>query len=55
MFCCGFFLNGLIRGFQVKFDAAKEQLRSQEMELMEARLMKTSELNGDIEDNDDGM
>lgn len=55
MFCCGVFFNGLIRGFQVKFDAAKEQLRSQEMELMEARLMKTSELNGDIEDNDDGM
>uniref|UniRef100_A0A3P8VV17 Myosin XVIIIAa n=1 Tax=Cynoglossus semilaevis TaxID=244447 RepID=A0A3P8VV17_CYNSE len=43
-----------LKDLQVKFDAAKEQLRSQEMELMEARLMKTSDLNGDIEDNDDG-
>lgn len=39
--------------FQVKFDAMTKQFESQEMELMEARLMKTSELNGEMEDDDD--
>lgn len=31
----------------------KKQLESQEMEVMEARLMKTSELNGEMDDDDD--
>lgn len=31
----------------------KKQLESQEMEVMEARLMKTSELNGELDDDDD--
>lgn len=38
---------------QAKFDGAKKQLESQEMEVMEARLMKTSELNGELDDDDD--
>lgn len=37
---------------QAKFDGAKKQLESQEMEVMEARLMKTSELNGELDDDD---
>lgn len=43
----------LIYTFQAKFDAVKKQLESQEMEVMEARLMKTSELNGELDDDDD--
>ncbi len=39
--------------FQAKFDAMKKQLEAQEMEVMEARLMKTSELNGEMDDDDD--
>ncbi|XP_028276533.1 unconventional myosin-XVIIIa-like isoform X4 [Parambassis ranga] len=42
-----------LKDLQVKSDAMKKQLESQEMELMEARLMKTSELNGEIDDDDD--
>ncbi|KAF0038169.1 hypothetical protein F2P81_008653 [Scophthalmus maximus] len=38
---------------RAKFDAMKKQLESQEMEVMEARLMKTSELNGEMDDDDD--
>uniref|UniRef100_A0AAX7T7Z1 Myosin XVIIIAa n=1 Tax=Astatotilapia calliptera TaxID=8154 RepID=A0AAX7T7Z1_ASTCA len=45
-----------MKDLQAKFDAMKKQLESQEMEVMEARLMKTSELNGemDIDDEDAG-
>ncbi len=42
-----------ICALQAKFDAMKKQLESQEMEVMEARLMKTSELNGGMDDDDD--
>uniref|UniRef100_A0A4W6F9C6 Myosin XVIIIAa n=1 Tax=Lates calcarifer TaxID=8187 RepID=A0A4W6F9C6_LATCA len=42
-----------MKDLQAKFDAMKKQLESQEMELMEARLMKTSELNGEMDDDDD--
>lgn len=38
---------------QIKFEAVKKQLESQEMEVMEARLMKTSELNGELDDDND--
>lgn len=38
---------------QAKFDSMKKQLESQEMEVMEARLIKTSELNGELDDDDD--
>lgn len=37
----------------MKFEAVKKQLESQEMEVMEARLMKTSELNGELDDDND--
>uniref|UniRef100_A0A8D0DCA2 Myosin XVIIIAa n=1 Tax=Sander lucioperca TaxID=283035 RepID=A0A8D0DCA2_SANLU len=42
-----------MKDLQAKFDAMKKQLESQEMEVMEARLMKTSELNGEMDDDDD--
>ncbi|XP_067350326.1 unconventional myosin-XVIIIa-like isoform X9 [Channa argus] len=42
-----------MQDLQTKFDAMKKQLESQEMELMETRLMKTSELNGEMDDDDD--
>ncbi|XP_072231134.1 unconventional myosin-XVIIIa-like isoform X2 [Leuresthes tenuis] len=42
-----------MKDLQVKFDAMKKQLDAQEMEVMEARLMKTSELNGEFDDDDD--
>ncbi|KAM3600864.1 uncharacterized protein V6R79_003893 [Siganus canaliculatus] len=42
-----------MKDFQAKCDAMKKQLESQEMEVMEARLMKTSELNGEMDDDDD--
>lgn len=35
----------------MKFESMKKQLESQEMEVMEARLMKTSELNGQLDDD----
>lgn len=38
---------------QAKFEAMKKQLESQKMEVMEARLMKTSELNVEMDDDDD--
>lgn len=38
---------------QIKFEGVKKQLESQEMEVMEARIMKTSELNGELNDEDD--
>ncbi|XP_056140600.1 unconventional myosin-XVIIIa-like [Lampris incognitus] len=42
-----------MKDLQAKFDAMKKQMESQEMEVMEARLMKTSELNGEMEDDND--
>ncbi|KAE8287904.1 Unconventional myosin-XVIIIa Molecule associated with JAK3 N-terminus [Larimichthys crocea] len=42
-----------MKDLQAKFDAVKKQLESQEMEVMEARLLKTSELNGEMDDDDD--
>lgn len=35
----------------MKFEAVMKQLESQQMEVMEARLMKTSELSGELEDD----
>nr|XP_020454380.1 unconventional myosin-XVIIIa-like isoform X1 [Monopterus albus] len=43
-----------MKDLQANFDTMKKQLESQEMEVMEARLMKTSELNGEMDDDDDG-
>ncbi|XP_019714468.1 unconventional myosin-XVIIIa-like isoform X2 [Hippocampus comes] len=42
-----------MKDLQAKFEATKKQMEAQEMEVMEARLMKTSELNGELEDDDD--
>uniref|UniRef100_A0AAQ5Z399 Myosin motor domain-containing protein n=2 Tax=Amphiprion ocellaris TaxID=80972 RepID=A0AAQ5Z399_AMPOC len=42
-----------MKDLQVKFDTMKKQLESQEMEVMEARLMKSSELNGEMDDDED--
>ncbi|XP_061607205.1 unconventional myosin-XVIIIa-like isoform X5 [Phyllopteryx taeniolatus] len=42
-----------IKELQAKFDAMKKQMEAQEVEVMEARLMKTSELNGELDDDDD--
>lgn len=37
----------------MKFETVKKQFESQEMEVMEARLIKTSELNGELDDDND--
>ncbi|XP_062261681.1 unconventional myosin-XVIIIa-like isoform X2 [Platichthys flesus] len=42
-----------MKDLQAKFDAMKKQLESQEMEVMEARLMKTADLNGEMDSDDD--
>uniref|UniRef100_A0A665W256 Myosin XVIIIAa n=1 Tax=Echeneis naucrates TaxID=173247 RepID=A0A665W256_ECHNA len=42
-----------MKELQAKFDAMKKQLESQEMEVMEARLLKSSELSGEMDDDDD--
>uniref|UniRef100_A0A3P9MPD7 Myosin XVIIIAa n=1 Tax=Oryzias latipes TaxID=8090 RepID=A0A3P9MPD7_ORYLA len=42
-----------MRELQTKFDAMKKQMDAQEMELMETRLMKTSELNGEMDEDED--
>uniref|UniRef100_A0A667YGT7 Myosin XVIIIAa n=1 Tax=Myripristis murdjan TaxID=586833 RepID=A0A667YGT7_9TELE len=42
-----------MKDLQAKFDAMKKQMELQEIEVMEARLLKTSELNGEIDDDDD--
>ncbi|MEQ2282394.1 hypothetical protein AMECASPLE_000288 [Ameca splendens] len=42
-----------MKDLQVRFDAMKKQMESQEMELMEARLSKASELNAEMDEDDD--
>lgn len=39
---------------QAKFDTMKKQMESMEMEVMEARLIRASELNGEMDDDDTG-
>uniref|UniRef100_A0A4W4HLT3 Myosin XVIIIAb n=1 Tax=Electrophorus electricus TaxID=8005 RepID=A0A4W4HLT3_ELEEL len=39
---------------QTKYDSMKKQMESLEMEVMESRLMRASELNGEMEDDDSG-
>ncbi|TKS81517.1 Unconventional myosin-XVIIIa [Collichthys lucidus] len=43
-----------IRGKDGKFDTMKKQMESMEMEVMEARLIRASELNGEMDDDDTG-
>ncbi|NXR17474.1 MY18A protein, partial [Cinclus mexicanus] len=40
--------------FQAKYDALKKQMESMEMEVMEARLIRAAELNGELDDDDTG-
>ncbi|XP_076130981.1 unconventional myosin-XVIIIa isoform X3 [Alosa pseudoharengus] len=42
-----------MKDMQSKFEAMKKQMESMEMEVMEARLLRASELNGDLDDDDD--
>ncbi|TNN80782.1 Unconventional myosin-XVIIIa [Liparis tanakae] len=39
---------------RAKFDSTNKQMESMEMEVMEARLIRASELNGEMEDDDTG-
>ncbi|XP_030297802.1 unconventional myosin-XVIIIa [Sparus aurata] len=39
---------------KTKFDSMKKQMESMEMEVMEARLIRASELNGEMDDDDTG-
>ncbi|XP_072302594.1 unconventional myosin-XVIIIa-like isoform X2 [Eucyclogobius newberryi] len=43
-----------LKDLQAKFELMKKQIEAQEMEVMEARLMKTSDLNGELDDDDSG-
>ncbi|KAM6946319.1 unconventional myosin-XVIIIa-like [Aplochiton taeniatus] len=43
-----------MKDLQVKFDSTKKQMESIEMEMMEARLLRASELNGEMDDDDTG-
>ncbi|XP_056613683.1 unconventional myosin-XVIIIa isoform X5 [Triplophysa dalaica] len=43
-----------MKDLQAKFDATKKQMESMEMEVMEARLIRASELNGEMDDDDTG-
>uniref|UniRef100_A0A3B5LB85 Myosin XVIIIA b n=1 Tax=Xiphophorus couchianus TaxID=32473 RepID=A0A3B5LB85_9TELE len=41
-----------MKDLQTKFDSMKKQTESMEMEVMEARLIRASELNGEMDDDD---
>ncbi|NXA76724.1 MY18A protein, partial [Thryothorus ludovicianus] len=43
-----------MKDLQAKYDALKKQMESMEMEVMEARLIRAAELNGELEDDDSG-
>ncbi|KAK7882718.1 hypothetical protein WMY93_028892 [Mugilogobius chulae] len=43
-----------MKDLQAKFDQTKKQMETMEMEVMEARLIRASELNGELEDDDSG-
>ncbi|XP_067288702.1 unconventional myosin-XVIIIa isoform X2 [Pseudorasbora parva] len=42
-----------MKDMQVKFDTVKKQMESMEMEIMEARLLRASDLNGEMDDDGD--
>ncbi|KAL2095355.1 hypothetical protein ACEWY4_010074 [Coilia grayii] len=42
-----------MKDLQTKFDTMKKQMESMEMEVMEARLLRAAELNGELDDDDD--
>uniref|UniRef100_UPI00398E5D9B unconventional myosin-XVIIIa isoform X5 n=1 Tax=Pristiophorus japonicus TaxID=55135 RepID=UPI00398E5D9B len=43
-----------MKELQAKYDGMKKQMDSMEMEVMEARLIKAAELNGELDDDDSG-
>ncbi|CAK6974709.1 unconventional myosin-XVIIIa isoform X1 [Scomber scombrus] len=43
-----------MKDLQAKFDTMNKQMESMEMEVMEARLIRASELNGEMDDDDTG-
>uniref|UniRef100_A0A4W5L0K2 Myosin XVIIIAa n=1 Tax=Hucho hucho TaxID=62062 RepID=A0A4W5L0K2_9TELE len=43
-----------MKDLQATFDLMKKQMECMEMEVMEARLIRTAELNGDVDDDDSG-
>ncbi|XP_059931586.1 unconventional myosin-XVIIIa isoform X5 [Gadus macrocephalus] len=43
-----------MKELQTKFDSVNKQMESMEMEVMEARLIRASELNGEMDDDDTG-
>ncbi|XP_008274579.1 unconventional myosin-XVIIIa-like isoform X4 [Stegastes partitus] len=43
-----------MKDLQAKFDSMKKQMECMEMEVMEARLIRASELNGEMDDDDTG-
>uniref|UniRef100_A0A8D3CLF2 Myosin XVIIIAb n=1 Tax=Scophthalmus maximus TaxID=52904 RepID=A0A8D3CLF2_SCOMX len=43
-----------MKDLQARFDSMKKQTESMEMEVMEARLIRASELNGEMDDDDTG-
>ncbi|XP_071431264.1 unconventional myosin-XVIIIa isoform X5 [Pithys albifrons albifrons] len=43
-----------MKDLQAKYDALKKQMESMEMEVMEARLIRAAELNGELDDDESG-
>ncbi|KAI4886508.1 hypothetical protein NFI96_024884 [Prochilodus magdalenae] len=43
-----------MKDLQAKYDSMKKQMESMEMEVMESRLIRASELNGEMDDDDTG-
>ncbi|XP_069574141.1 unconventional myosin-XVIIIa isoform X4 [Brachyistius frenatus] len=43
-----------MKDLQAKYDSVSKQMESMEMEVMEARLIRASELNGEMDDDDTG-
>ncbi|KAG6928528.1 myosin XVIIIA, partial [Chelydra serpentina] len=43
-----------MKDLQAKYEALKKQMDSMEMEVMEARLIRAAELNGELDDDDSG-
>ncbi|NXI38329.1 MY18A protein, partial [Galbula dea] len=43
-----------MKDLQAKYDALKKQMELMEMEVMEARLIRAAELNGELDDDDSG-
>ncbi|XP_069617295.1 unconventional myosin-XVIIIa isoform X4 [Ranitomeya imitator] len=43
-----------MKDLQAKYDALKKQMESMEVEVMEARLIRAAELNGEMDDDDSG-